>query len=197
MITGFILAGGRSSRMGRDKALLPTGSRTLIEHVIQRVRPHVQRLVVIGHAQNVAHLQGLPVDHVLTDLKPDCGPLMGIYTGLLHAEAPLNLFVPCDMPWINGRLVEQLLRAWHESVAVIASLVPGEGLQPFPLICHVKACRIIGALLDRGERSIHALVHQPETRLVTVQDPDLWRAFRNINTPTDYAELCEETALPS
>ena len=189
MITGFILAGGNSSRMGHDKSLLAVGSRRLIEVVMERLAPQVERLLVIGNAHNVHQLRELAVDGVLLDLKPDYGPLMGIYTGLMHTETPLNLFVPCDMPWIEGRLIEQLVSACYGGLEVVAGVHPLEGIQPFPLLCNTNACRTIGALLDKGERSLQSLLCQPDTRLIRIDEPELWRSFTNVNTLADYACL--------
>jgi len=192
MLTGFILAGGRSSRMGRDKAFLPIGSHTLIELVMQRLRPLVERVVVISHAHNLQRLtRMLSGDAILTDVQPGYGPLMGVYTGLMHTETSWNLFLPCDMPWIERRLIERLVGACHEEAKVIAARHPAEGIQPFPLLCHVKACRTIGALLDRNERSLQALLHQPHTQWVTIEESDLWRCFTNVNTLIDYAKLTD------
>lgn len=190
-VTGYILAGGQSSRMGRDKALLPMGSRTLIEAVIERIRPLVKSVVVIGGPRNVQPLQKRLSHRVLTDLKPDGGPLMGIYTGLMHTETALNLFVPCDMPWIENRLVERLLRRCDRDIRVVAGLHPAEGVQPFPLVCHVGIGRAIGAMLDRRERSLQALLRGPRAQLVTIDEPDLWPSFTNVNTWSDYARLTE------
>jgi molybdopterin-guanine dinucleotide biosynthesis protein A len=190
-LTGIILAGGRSTRMGRDKALLPMGQQTLIEVVIQRLRPCVERLMVIGGAHNAAHLRDLPVEAVVTDVKPGWGPLMGIYTGLMSTETPLNLLLPCDMPWVEGRLIERLVETCHGEVEVVASRHPVNGMQPFPLVCHARACRMIGALLDRGARSLEALLQERRARLVTIDEPGLWRAFTNVNTLADYAKLAE------
>ena len=235
-VTGYILAGGQSSRMGRDKALLPIGSRTLIELVMKRIQPLVDHVVVIGHPRNVQPLGELLKRKVLTDLKPGCGPLMGIYTGLMQTETALNLFLPCDMPWVEGRLIERLLKACHGEARVVASLHPAQGVQPFPLICHVKACRAIGALLDRAvaygirhswsgryqsgrgmpsalalglrrprltagcpprsqESSLQALLRGPHAQLITVEEPDLWQSFTNVNTLSDYAKLYDATTL--
>jgi len=190
-LSGCILAGGASSRMGRDKALLPIGSQTLVELVMERIRPLVEQVVVIGSPRNVRQLEEHLGHKVLADLKPDCGPLMGIYTGLMHSETSWTLFLPCDMPWIDGRLIERLAGACHGEAEAIASLHPTEGIQPFPLLCHVTACRTIGALLDRGARSLQALLRQPHTQLVTIEEPDLWRCFTNVNTVADYAKLTE------
>ena len=190
MVTGYILAGGTSSRMGRDKALLPVGSRTLIELVRQRLRPCVERLVVIGHAHNVQRLRDmLSADAILMDVQPGYGPLMGIYTGLMHTETLLNVFVPCDMPWVERGLVDRLLDGCRQDVDVVASLHPTEGIQPFPLVCHASASRSIGALLDCGERALQGLLQQPSARLITIHEPELWRSFTNVNTVADYDQL--------
>jgi molybdopterin-guanine dinucleotide biosynthesis protein A len=163
---------------------------------MERLAPHVGRLLVIAHPRNAAALRALPVDGVLTDLKPDHGPLMGVYTGLMRTETPLNLFVPCDMPWIEARLIQRLMAACDGHTDLIAGRHPLEGPQPFPLLCHVNACRAIGALLDRGERSLQALLRRPGARLVRIDDPGLWRSFTNVNTVADYARLTEATVTP-
>jgi molybdopterin-guanine dinucleotide biosynthesis protein A len=209
--------------VGLHKALLPIGSRTLIEVVIERIRPLVEQVVVIGSLRNAKRLGERLAHRVLTDLKPDCGPLMGLYTGLMRTETPLNLFVPCDMPWVEGRLVERLLASCRHGVEVVASKIPQEELhpspgrrrnadgpeahsglrppdrwwrQPFPLICHVNACRAIGALLDRRARSIQTLLDGPHTQVIRIEEPDLWRSFTNVNTLSDYAALTEAAVAP-
>jgi len=180
--------------VGRDKALLPVGQQTLIEMVIQHVQPYVGQVFVIGDVHNVRRLRdALPAQTVVTDVQPGYGPLMGIYTGLLHTETSWNLFLPCDMPWIDGRLIGRLAGACHGDGEVIASLHPTEGIQPFPLLCHVKACRTIGTLLNREERALQVLLRQPGARFITVGEPELWRSFTNVNTLADYAKLTEAT----
>lgn len=193
-VTGYILAGGMSSRMGRDKAFLPIGSRLLIELVVQRLRPFVERMVIIGNAHNVQRLRKtLSADAIVTDMQPGYGPLMGVYTGLMHTETSWNLVLSCDMPWIDGRVIERLAGACHGKAEVIAGLHPTEGIQPFPLLCHVKACRAIGTLLNRGERALQVLLRQPGAQLITIDEPELWRSFTNVNTLSDYAKLTEST----
>ncbi|MDP3723701.1 MAG: molybdenum cofactor guanylyltransferase [Candidatus Omnitrophota bacterium] len=194
-VTGYILAGGKSSRMGRDKALLTVGSRTLIEVVMERIKSLVDHVVVVGSPRNARPLGERLGRSILTDLKPDCGPLMGIYTGLMATETTLNLFVPCDMPWVEGRLIERLARTCREGADVAASLHPLEGMQPFPLVCRTTACRTIGALLDAGERSLQALLREPRAQLMDIKEPELWHSFTNINTVSDYAKLSHETAV--
>ena len=191
-VTGFVLAGGRSSRMGRDKAFLPVGSRRMIELVIQRLRPSVERLAVLGSAVNIGRLRRLPVEAAFVDVRPHRGPLMGVYTGLLYTETPWNVFVSCDMPWIDGRLIERLMAASGGAFPMVAARHPLEGLQPFPLVCHASACRAVGALLDRGERSLQALLSGPGARLVRIEEPELWRSFTNVNTAADYHRVLRD-----
>lgn len=197
-VTGFILAGGKSSRMGRDKASLPFGNKTLAEQVVQRVRPSVDRLILIGRPENVEGLRCLAgVDAVWVDAKPDQGPLMGIYTGLCHTRTALNLFLPCDMPWVAEPLLRRIVQSLLEGAEVVASWHPLEGIQPFPLGCRRKALAIVERLLAEQERSLKALFHLPLTRLVRIEEPSLWRSFTNVNTVEAYAELCRETTHPS
>lgn len=196
MITGFVLAGGASSRMGRDKAWLTVGSQPLIEIVRRRLRPHVDRVTIVGHAANADRFRELDVDDVVIDLKPACGPLMGIYSGLMSSDTLLNLFVSCDMPCVDGTVIQRLVERCDGAARIVASRHPMEGPQPFPLVCHLSVCRAIGALLDRGERSLQALLRQPQAALVTMDDPGLWRSFTNVNSPADYAKLQDAWSLP-
>lgn len=188
MVTGFVLAGGSSSRMGRDKALLPLRGRPLVERVIARLRPCVERLYVIGSERNHRLLRGCGADGVLVDLYPDRGPLMGLYTGLMHTHTPLNVFAACDMPWIEPALVYQLLASWSAGVEVVASRGPHNRLCPLPLVCHASLHQAIGALLDQREGALHALLRRPSARVVPLHGPAWDPLFRNVNTAVEYAE---------
>src|SRR5277367_1066850 len=105
---GFVLAGGRSRRMGRDKAMLPYRGRPLIAHVAETVE---KVLYGSGHATIV----GQPDRYrdlgyrVLADLYPDCGPLGGIVTALQQSAADWNLVVACDMPNLAEADLRELL----------------------------------------------------------------------------------------
>src|SRR5581483_2489482 len=94
-MTGFVLAGGLSRRMGADKALLRHEGATFVERVSQRLRPLVRRAVVIASERNAPSLRALALDEVIVDLKPGLGPLMAVFTALMRTDTPLNLFVPC------------------------------------------------------------------------------------------------------
>src|SRR6058998_1400393 len=94
---GFVLVGGRSSRMGRDKACLPLQGRTLLEHVAAAVAAAAGSVTLVGSPERYQNL-GF---RVIADSLPGCGPLGGIHTALGASPADWNLIVACDMPGIS------------------------------------------------------------------------------------------------
>ncbi len=125
---GFVLAGGSSSRMGRDKALLALGGRTLLEHVAAQVRTAAGSVTVVGPPQRYGRL-GLAV---VPDVIAGCGPLGGILTALTRSPAEWNLIVACDLPGVTSARLRHLLDAAERTDA--DSLMPlGAGHRPEPL----------------------------------------------------------------
>jgi len=198
MVTGFVLAGGRSTRMGRDKAFLRVGRRTLVEHVAQRLRPSVTRLTVIGSAANAERLRAIaaPGEPVLEDVRPERGPLMGVYTGLMAAADPVAVFVPCDMPWVEPELVARLVAACAAGAAAAASVVPDDGWHPFPLAVRTVAARAAGALLDADRGAMRGFLDAVDARVLTIEESWLRRSFLNLNTPADLAALERDALAP-
>jgi molybdopterin-guanine dinucleotide biosynthesis protein A len=193
-MTGIVLAGGRSRRMGQDKALLPAGRSTLVEFALARLRPHVDALAVMASAANAAAIRQLTAEPVLVDAVPEQGPLMAVWTGLDQARDGSCLFLPCDMPWVDGRLLDRL-KAFPGGAVALGSVLPGGDVQPFPLLCRASAQVLVGRLLDRGERSLRALLREPGAALMPVSEPELARCFANVNEPGEYARFLEETSL--
>jgi len=103
---GFVLTGGSSLRMGRDKALLPIGGSALVERTAERVRAAAGSVTLIGAPSRYAHL-GLAV---APDLIADCGPIGGLYTALKMTSADWNLVVACDMPGVTAAFLDDLRR---------------------------------------------------------------------------------------
>lgn len=198
-VTGIVLAGGQSTRMKRDKALLPLDGIPLAMRVANRLRASVDELVVVGHAGNVGALRDLPLGaaDIVEDLAPDQGPLMGVYTGLMRAKTPRSICVPCDMPYVQPELVDRLIAACGTLADVVGSEVPGDGetsaavphpvreIHPFPLAVHARCAASVGALLDAGRRSLRDLVCGPHGRLLVIEDPLLVLSFTNFNSPAD------------
>jgi molybdopterin-guanine dinucleotide biosynthesis protein A len=181
-VTGFALAGGRSRRMGRDKALLPYAETTYLDHAVRRLRAVCGKVLILSGANPRYEELHVPV---LTD--PGIGPLGAILAGLSHS--PWGLFLAVDLPEIPIGLLEHLARGTGDHDAV----VPLSARGPEPL-CAVygPACReAIARCLEAEERRATAFFDEVRIRYLSPReleafgDPDL--LFRNVNTPEDYA----------
>jgi molybdenum cofactor guanylyltransferase len=104
-VTAFILAGGKSSRMGTDKGLMLFDGAPMITHVINAVSSMFQNVVIITN-NNEYHKFGLPT---ITDIYKEVGPIGGLTTGLQSSKTEWNFFVACDMPFIKSTVIQYLL----------------------------------------------------------------------------------------
>lgn len=192
--TGVVLAGGKSRRMGRDKALLEIDGRPLIEWVIRRLEricPEV--LVVAGDTERYADL-GAPV---VTDRFPGVGVLGGLHAGLDAASHELILAVGCDMPFLNSKL----LRAFVDWVGEydVAVLRRGEWVDPLHAAYRRTCLPSMEAAIRAGRRRVISFFPQIRVRYVTEADvtaidPQL-ESLRNVNTPADWAAARDDWGL--
>jgi molybdenum cofactor guanylyltransferase len=185
----YILAGGRSSRMGRDKALLEIDGLTMIDRAINLIRSVDIEPVVIGGTGETD--KSLRVQ-TIADEWPGAGPLGGIATALRNAQAPWNLVIACDMPYLTPQWLEFLLNQTVESS--VDAIVPMNEQGPEPLCAmyakHGESAIRVG--LDEGLRK----VTDGLARLrVTYLESSEWKGFdsdgflfKNMNEPADYEE---------
>ena len=178
---GFVLVGGASSRMGRDKAWLAYRGRTLVEHVASEVLAAAGSATLVGPARRYGVL-GYPI---IPDRIPGCGPLGGIHAALCATRADWNLVVACDMPRLDRAFLAALLEEAEGSAG--ECLVPRSGLgQPEPLCAawHRSALAGIGKALEEGVRKMTDAL----ARFRTVYWPvSQVRSFANANTPQEWA----------
>ena len=133
-MSAIILAGGKSERMGQDKALMPYLGRTLIEHVLNAVNKIVADVVIVADISDKFGLS--PSVRVIGDLYPDKGPLGGLITGLRFAGEGSHFVVACDMPFIQPELISYLLSRIGDHDAVIPK--SNERLQPLCAVYHSR-----------------------------------------------------------
>jgi molybdopterin-guanine dinucleotide biosynthesis protein A len=180
----LILAGGNSRRMGRDKATLAAGGRTLVEHLAERLSPVVDEVLVsVGRTTPVLGAFPLVVDRF-----PGLGPLAGIHAGLLAARQPLVWVVACDLPDVEPAL-GPLLRQHASGVDAVVPRVGGEPEGACALYRRELAAQV-ETNLRQGRRSIKELlaainVHFLSADQVRAVDPGL-HSFQNLNTPAEY-----------
>lgn len=187
-LSAIVLAGGRSSRFGRDKLAEPIGDRPLLQHSIDAVRPLVgEVLVVVAPAARPA----VPADvRVVHDPLPFEGPLAGLLAGLCAARGSAVLVTGGDMPGLVGGVGEALLAALDAPDVQAAVLEHRGRAQPLPMaIRRDPALTAVADLIETGERRLRALVtalaatviHETNWRVL---DPD-GTTIRDIDTPAD------------
>jgi molybdopterin-guanine dinucleotide biosynthesis protein A len=180
---GYVLAGGRSSRMGTDKALLALGSLTLIERAAEAVMDAAGGVVVVGDPRRYARF-GFTV---IEDVYPGAGPLGGIHAALAHSPSDWNLVTACDMPGLEGvwlrRLVEETGRYPHAEV-----LIPQAGGRGQPL-CAMYRRSCLAAIQEALERGRYKIMDALLPLAVVGIEMDGEARFRNVNTPEDWSRL--------
>ena len=126
--TGFVLAGGGSSRMGRDKALLPYRGTTLLAYIASVVRQAAGTATIIGDPDRYSNV-GFPV---CPDQIPQCGPIGGIYTALSVTASDWNLVVACDMPMLSAPVLRRLIeRSFHPQAVALPGRDPAASRSRF------------------------------------------------------------------
>jgi molybdopterin-guanine dinucleotide biosynthesis protein A len=190
-VTGVILAGGQSSRMGSNKALLPYRGGLFIE-VIHRLLSEIFTEVILV-TNNPEHYQFLPCRKV-PDKFVGMGVLAGIHSGLYHSGSPAILAVASDMPYLNEGLIRHLASR-AETGGVLIPESPG-GLEPLHAVYGRGCLNAIEEALQYGQRRIvsffdRVTVNRMSAEQVARFDPD-FDSFVNINTPGDYYALRHE-----
>jgi molybdopterin-guanine dinucleotide biosynthesis protein MobB len=181
-VAGVVLAGGRSSRLGTDKAQAVFEGATLLERATGLLARVCRELWVIGRKPPGA-LAALGVRWHL-DLVPEVGPLGGLYTALKVADAPRCLVAGCDMPFLSEAVLRQLLAAAEKSSAVVARGPDGQA-EPLTAVYSKELLPRLEELLKAGD---YKLSHLFDETTHYVEFPER-RCFFNVNTPRDWAEL--------
>ena len=186
-ISAIILAGGRATRMnGVDKGLVTLQQKSLIAHVIARLKPQVDEIFINANRE-IEQYQAFGYQ-VLQDENADfIGPLAGFSLGLQHAKHDYVLTVPCDSPLLPLDLAERLLSGMAASRADIA--VASSGGNTHPVFCLMKKSVLpsLLAYIKSGERKVSTW--QKSQKYIEVVFSDCDEAFTNLNTFGDLAAL--------
>jgi molybdenum cofactor guanylyltransferase len=175
-LTGFILAGGKSARMGRDKALLDWHGRTLLAHMTELVSAVTDEVYVVGRGQLPDRIQGL-------------GPLSGIATALETSATNANLVVAVDLPALTKEFLKFLKSDAERSNDRLTACKIGSDF-PLCLVIQRRLLTEIQRRLASRDLSVHSLIENTPSRLIS--EAELENAgfdaslFRNINTEEDY-----------
>jgi molybdopterin-guanine dinucleotide biosynthesis protein A len=188
--TTAVMAGGRSSRMGTDKAFVPLLGKPMIEHVLESVANLGNELIIITNTPGKYRYLGLPL---FGDLYQDHGPLGGLHAALAQASYEHILVVACDMPWLNRALLDYMVAIRHTADVV----VPRWTRFPEPLhAVYSKAClEPVVASLEAQTLKLIAFYGRVRVRYLEREelarfDPS-GRSFANINTLDDLLQAGE------
>jgi molybdopterin-guanine dinucleotide biosynthesis protein A len=184
-VMGFVTAGGRSSRMGQDKAWLELGGRPMLTRVMDSLRPVVTELAVIANGDEYRRL-GVPV---VADLNKGIGPIEAVRTALAASRYDRVILAGCDLPFVTSELFRYLLSrtAAHQSVVPLG---PDNRPEPLCAIYSRSSLLDVERMIEAGQFKISLLYALVDTLFVPFEDlsglegADLF--FENINTPEQY-----------
>lgn len=182
-VSAVILAGGRATRMGgEDKGWVKLAGRPLIDHVLDRLRPQVDEVLINANRSQDSY-QALAT--VISDNNPDyLGPLAGMQAGLAAARHDWVLFVPCDGPALPHDLMSRFRAALIPQTELVVAH-DGDWLQPVVALLHKSLLPSLTLALAEGERKIDIWFARHRMAVVNFADqPD---AFINLNSPAELA----------
>jgi molybdenum cofactor guanylyltransferase len=186
--TAIVMAGGKSSRMGRDKCFLPIEGRPMIEYICNKLGPHFEQLLI--SANDIDRFSFLGFE-VIPDKVPGYGPIMGIVSVLEASDHDVNVVIACDMPNIDATFLRRLIReceGYEGAVPVTGAWL----LEPMCAAYHKNILETFRDAVAAGEKKISDVLQRCNIHFIEVGDD---KPFRNINTKEDYQNFI--TALPS
>jgi molybdopterin-guanine dinucleotide biosynthesis protein A len=186
-VTGFVLAGGKSSRMGQDKAFMQLGGRTLLADALERAQAATGNAWIVGSTEKFAAF-----GPVVEDVYPGRGPLAGIHAALSGTRTQLNLITAVDMPFLQLDFLKYLITQARASHAAVVVPRAGGGLQPLCAIYRKDFAQVAQRSLTGGKNKIDTLFADVPT--LVIEPAELERSgfmqdmFRNLNTEQDWQE---------
>ena len=189
-VTGVILAGGKSRRMGNNKAFLKVGGIPLIERVSGVLSRIFENVFLVTNDPATYASIGFPV---YTDIYPDRASLVGIYTGLLKAKTPYIFCASCDMPFLSQSLIRLLVEKRENADLVLP--FSNNGREPLHAVYGKNCLSFMGQMILENRMAIKEIFDQVRTEKVKSEevatlDPK-FLSFLNCNTPEDY-EMASE-----
>jgi molybdopterin-guanine dinucleotide biosynthesis protein A len=190
-VTAFILAGGKSSRMGSDKAFLRLENETLLARALRAADTAAREVRIVGEASKFASY-----GRVVEDVYRGRGPLGGIHAALSSSTTELNLMLAVDLPFVGSKFLEYLLLRAQESGAMVTVPRAGGGLQPLCAVYRRGFANVAEKSLTEGKGKIDLLF--AGVGICVIEENELEGAgfsaemFRNLNTPEEFERAKQE-----
>jgi molybdopterin-guanine dinucleotide biosynthesis protein A len=187
-ISGIVLAGGKSLRLGHDKIIEKVGDTSLIEKVVSRLEPLSEEIIIVTAEERAfPQLTGHLKVKAASDIFPGRGSLGGIYTGLVRSSSFYNLVVAADMPFLNEPLLRYMIEASDGFDFVLPRV--GKWFEPLHAVYSRNCVPAIKTILDQGKRVIVELFNYVRVRYIEEEEIDRFDpghlSFFNVNTRED------------
>jgi molybdopterin-guanine dinucleotide biosynthesis protein A len=193
-ISAFILAGGKSSRMGTDKALLDWAGRPLLTHMVELAKSVTREVKIVGDSVKFATFAA-----VVEDIFPGCGPLSGIHAALMNSDSELNLILGVDLPFLDSGLLNYVASQAAESGAIVTVPIARGYYEPLCAVYRKEFSLAAEKALQTGKFKIDALFQQVSLRVVDEKELQgaghSINAFRNLNTPEQWEQAKREFSI--
>ena len=174
-VSGFVLAGGRSSRMGRDKALLELAGKPLVQHAVTKLRRLCGDVKILSAEPALAAYAPL-----VPDVHPGCGPMSGVEAALIHSGTDWNLILPVDVPFLPTSLLNCWLGATLKEPAgrTRVSMLSVDGVaHPALLILHKEMLPFLTYSLDRGHYRLLAALNYGAEKIAIREKVEMREVF--------------------
>jgi molybdenum cofactor guanylyltransferase len=185
-ITGIILAGGKSTRMGSDKGFMEIDGTSFMSRIINALTPFVKEIIIVSDNPNYDSFGLKRVE----DIIKNSGPLAGLYTALEHSKTEDNLVLSCDVPLINHKVILELIQAC-DSEADIVQIKSGGRIMPLVAMYKKRCLGSCLRLLQNGERRLRSIQTDLITKTIDLKF-DYAPYVRNINTIEELKEIRHE-----
>ena len=188
-VSGILIAGGKSRRMGRDKRFMKVSGESVFERTVSVLRSiFTENIVVL--AEPIERLAAQDCS-VVYDAIPNAGSLGGIYTGLIAATRPRVFVAACDMPFLNTEII-RFMASYDNTADIVVAQLSGK-FHPTHALYSKRCIPFLRVMAERHQLRIQELFQQEDLRIAVLGENDFLpfasrvRSFRNINTPDDLA----------
>lgn len=183
-ITAYILAGGKSQRMGKEKGLLPLNNKPFISHICNALEPIVGTNIIIVSSNSDYDFLG----HTrIEDIIADKGPVGGIYTALKNSKTKFNFILSVDTPLISSDLL-QWIADKHEDLYMMTQVQVGDKASPLIAIYDRSCKTVFGEHMAAKQLKLREVIEDMSHQTLVV--PAKWhKQVQNINTPEEYEKL--------
>jgi len=193
-VTGILLAGGKSSRMGKDKALIKFGNETFMSNSLKKLNKLFNEVIIVADDESKYDIENIKI---IKDIYPGMGPMGGIHTALKSAKNDWIFVIPCDMPMWEPFLVEEILK-YREGYDIVVPVIK-DHMEPLFALYKKTCLPEIEECLNNNIIKVIELYPLVRTRLLDLEKAHMvdqcTRSFFNINTPEDLHNMVKDKGL--